>query len=235
MLAENVVKLGLIPARGGSKRLPRKNIMPLDGRPMIAWTVAAALESGCFDQVVVSTEDTEIAAIARQAGAEVLDRPAALAGDDIPLVEVARHAAKALTPDMFCLLMPNCPLRNAGDIVASYRAFIAAPAADAMMSVTSYHWLRPDWALERHDGMLRRIEWHGTKGGDAAWCPSGAIRWTRRAAFETNPTWYPRALDGYEMPWHRAIDIDVIDDFRMAECVLAARRAGFTFADGAAS
>ena len=83
--------LGVTPARGGSKGVPRKNIRPLCGRPLIAWTIEAAQRSTLIDRYVVSTEDAEIAAVARAEGAEVLERPAELAGDDVATVEVLRQ------------------------------------------------------------------------------------------------------------------------------------------------
>src|SRR3990167_2516990 len=87
------MRLAVIPARGGSKRIPRKNIKSFCGKPMIAWSIEAALQSGCFDHVVVSTDDAEIAEVARQCGAQVpFMRPTTLSDDHTGTIPVIRHA-----------------------------------------------------------------------------------------------------------------------------------------------
>lgn len=107
----------IIPARGGSKRIPRKNLTDLGGKPLLAWTIEAALDAVSVDRVIVSTEDAEIATVAREWGAEVLDRPARLATDDVPTRSVTGHAilAAGITEGV-ALLHPTSPFRNAGDI-----------------------------------------------------------------------------------------------------------------------
>jgi CMP-N-acetylneuraminic acid synthetase len=106
--------VALIPARGGSKAIPRKNLAPLGGRPILAWTVDAARESRAVTRTVVSTEDEEIAAAARGLGAEVLDRPAELSADETPMQDVIEHALAELPrPDVLVLLQPTSPLRRA--------------------------------------------------------------------------------------------------------------------------
>ncbi len=111
--------LGLIPARGGSKGIPRKNIQPIAGKPLIAWTIEAARTAGLAN-VVVSTEDAEIAEVAREWGAEVpFMRPSELAADDTPGIEPVLHAIELL-PDYegVLLLQPTSPLRSSEDILA---------------------------------------------------------------------------------------------------------------------
>jgi CMP-N-acetylneuraminic acid synthetase len=104
--------LGIIPARGGSKGIPRKNIKHLCGRPLIAWTIEAAGKSKLLDRFVVSTEDVEIAETARAWGAEVLERPVELAGDTVISREVIRHALEATGADVSVLLQPTSPVRD---------------------------------------------------------------------------------------------------------------------------
>lgn len=114
--------LALIPARGGSKRLPRKNVLPLAGRPLIAWTIQAALEVGGIDDVVVSTDDPEIAEVSRAAGALVpFRRPPALASDEATTLDVVWHALAELGDrhDWLVLLQPTSPLRTAADIAGA--------------------------------------------------------------------------------------------------------------------
>ena len=116
-------RLAIIPARGGSKRLPRKNILPFLGRPIIAHTIEAATESGCFTRILVSTEDEEIADAARAAGADIQQRDPSLATDAATLTDVCldilaseERAGRAF--DTFACLYATAPLRRAEDIVA---------------------------------------------------------------------------------------------------------------------
>jgi CMP-N,N'-diacetyllegionaminic acid synthase len=104
--------LGLTPARGGSKGIPRKNIRLLCGKPLLVWTVEAALRSRCIDRYVVSTEDDEIARVAREAGAEVLDRPAELATHHADTLNVMQHAVESIRADVLVLLQPTSPIRD---------------------------------------------------------------------------------------------------------------------------
>ena len=116
--------LGVIPARGGSKGIPRKNIKPICGRPLIAWTIQAAQESEFLDRFVVSTEDAEIAAVAGNYGAEVLERPVELAGDEVISREVIRHALQATGAEVSVLLQPTSPVRDRGLIDRCIRTFL---------------------------------------------------------------------------------------------------------------
>lgn len=116
--------LGIIPARGGSKGIPRKNIRPMCGRPLIAWTIDAAKQSRLLDRFIVSTEDREIAAVARRCGAEVLERPVELAGDAVISRDVIKHALLALNADVSVLLQPTSPVRDHDLIDRVLRAFL---------------------------------------------------------------------------------------------------------------
>lgn len=115
--------LGVTPARGGSKGLPGKNIRPLAGRPLLAWTIAAARECPRLDRYVVSTEDPAIAAVARAEGAEVLDRPAALAADDTSTLDVLRHALEKMPADVVVLLQATSPVRRVGRVAEAIDRF----------------------------------------------------------------------------------------------------------------
>jgi CMP-N-acetylneuraminic acid synthetase len=118
--------VGLVTARGGSKSIPRKNVLPLAGKPLIAWTIEAALASRGLDQLIVSTDDEEIASVARAYGATVrFMRPAELARDDSPHIDVVRHAIDWLAtrgpsePEYVLTLLPTSPLRTSEDIDAA--------------------------------------------------------------------------------------------------------------------
>ncbi len=134
--------LALIPARGGSKGLPRKNVLPLAGRPLIAHSIGQALEARTITRTVVSTDDAEIAEAARSAGAEVpFARPAELAGDLSTDLEVFRHALETLAgegyePELVVHLRPTNPLRRAGRIDEAVALLAADPEADSLRSVS---------------------------------------------------------------------------------------------------
>src|SRR5574339_1249249 len=133
--------VAFIPARLGSKRVPGKNIRPLAGHPMLAYTIGPALESRVFDAVIVSTDSEEIAAIARHYGAEVpFLRPAALAGDTSPDIEWVEHTLAELrtqgrTWDCFSLLRPTSPFRSADTIRRAWNRFLAQEEVDSLRAV----------------------------------------------------------------------------------------------------
>lgn len=133
--------VALIPARGGSKRVPRKNIRVLAGHPLIAYTIAAAKQSGVFAAVVVSTDDKETAEVARRYGAEVpFMRPAELAGERSPDIEWVDHALRTLAGagrhfDCFSILRPTSPCRQAATIVRAWEAFTAQEGIDSLRAV----------------------------------------------------------------------------------------------------
>ncbi len=116
--------LGITPARGGSKGVPRKNIKEIAGKPLIAWTIEAASKSRMLDRYVVSTEDIEIAGISRQYGAEVLDRPADLSTDEASTLNVLQHAIGNIPCDIVVLLQAISPVRRDGLIDVCIREFI---------------------------------------------------------------------------------------------------------------
>lgn len=104
--------LGIIPARGGSKGIPRKNIKMIAGKPLIAWTIEAAKKSKLLDSFVVSTEDSEIAEISRKYGAEAIDRPVELAGDEASTLSVLQHVISIVEADTVVVLQPTSPVRD---------------------------------------------------------------------------------------------------------------------------
>jgi N-acylneuraminate cytidylyltransferase len=128
--------VGLIPARGGSLRVPGKNVLPLAGHPLIAYSVAAALESGIFTEVVVSTDSDEIGAIAGRYGATVIARPAELATATSPDVDWVVHAMRDRREDAFALLRPTSPFRTAATIRRAWDRFVAlGDGADSIRAV----------------------------------------------------------------------------------------------------
>lgn len=116
--------LGLTPARGGSKGIPRKNIRMIAGKPLIAWTIETAKDSNLIDKYVVSTEDKEIADISKRYGAEILERPRELAGDKTTTLEVLEHALKHIKCDTIVLLQATSPIRRKGLIDECIKEFV---------------------------------------------------------------------------------------------------------------
>ncbi len=155
--------LGLVPARGGSKGLPGKNIRPLQGRPLLEYTARAAQGSGVIDRLVLSTDSAEIAEVGRRAGLEVpFLRPAALAADDTPMLPVVRHALDALAADgwvadIVVLLQPTSPLRRA-EHVRDAVTMLRETQADAVVTVVEVpRHLSPDYVMKIEDGRLRNF------------------------------------------------------------------------------
>jgi CMP-N-acetylneuraminic acid synthetase len=150
MMQRDKTFLAVIPARGGSKRLPQKNIIDLAGRPLIAWTIEAALKCKSLNEVIVSTDDQEIAEVARNCGAPVpFLRPAELATDEASTFMVIKHAldfllARGRSFDFVVLLQPTSPLRSSRHIDDAI-SLLREKNADAIISVSEMHH-SPNWA-----------------------------------------------------------------------------------------
>lgn len=127
--------VALIPARAGSVRVPGKNVRPLAGHPLLAWSIAAARQSGVFDAIVCSTDSEETAEIARRYGAEAILRPVEIAGATSPDIEWVRHALDGTTYDAFSILRPTSPFRTGATIRRAWAQFTAVPDADSIRAV----------------------------------------------------------------------------------------------------
>lgn len=152
--------LCIVPARGGSKRFPRKNIVELSGKPLLAWTIEPALASGVFDDVLVSSEDDEILDVARRYGAAPLPRKAALAGDDITVAQLCRDlldefAQAGKTFDAVYVLLPTSPFRRPDTIRRAWETFVAGDAGALLSVVTLEH--PPAWALKLDGATLQPV------------------------------------------------------------------------------
>lgn len=225
--------IAVIPARGGSKRVPRKNIRDLKGKPLIAFTIEAALESGCFAEVVVSTDDQGIAEISRRLGASVpFLRPAALADDWTPSSLVTLDALNRLDPGgqrllSVAQLMPNCPLRTAVDVRESARTFLGSNAP-AQISVTRFGWQNPWWAMKqgsggRLDPLFPDAMKSRSQDLAALFCPTGAIWWTKAEVLRRAQTFYAEGVTGWEIGWEGGMDIDTEEDWLMMEVLFEVR------------
>jgi N-acylneuraminate cytidylyltransferase len=224
-------RLALIPARGGSKRIKDKNIHPLAGKPLIARTIEAALESGLFAHVVVSTDSEEIAEVARLHGAEVpFLRLAEISDDLTPVSAATADALERLDPDgsrysFVAQLMANCPLRTAEDVVASYKQF-SETAADTQISVVRYGWQNPWWAMRRNvtsfslDPLFPREMAARSQDLPELFCPTGAIWWGKTKVLREQRTFHIPARTGWEISWQHGVDIDTPEDMAFAEALL---------------
>lgn len=216
--------IALIPARGGSKGLPGKNIRLLNGLPLIAHTIRAAQQAAGISRVVVSTDDAGITEVARDYGAEVpFMRPAELATDDSHAIYTYLHACAALNASTLTVLLPTSPLRTSKDISAAIAIFCERNA-EAVISVTpSPHpvgWTRDIDA----DGVLRA--WEPDQNRQTyrtSYVPNGAIYVFTRELLERRHGYHGERTFPYIMPKERSVDIDDEWDFMMAEAVMRGR------------
>lgn len=229
-----VGRIAIIPARGGSKRIPRKNIVDFFDRPMIAWTIEAARESGVFDCILVSTDDPEIARVAVQCGASVPFLRAEFADDNSPvshatlasLQQAEQHWQRSF--DTVVQLMPNCPLRTAGDIRKALDNFEAKQAV-FQISCFKFGWMNPWWALRLNDqGKGEKLfpESSSSRSQDLPplYCPTGAIWIAKSAALKKAGSFYGDEHIFMPMAWVSALDIDDGDDLEMAKAVWMLRK-----------
>jgi CMP-N-acetylneuraminic acid synthetase len=221
--------LGLIPAKGGSTRLARKNIRELDGKPLIAWAADAARDSGVIDRLVLSTEDAGVAEQARALGIDVpFMRPPALARDPAGVVEVALHALDELEQageryDTIVILLPTCPLRSAADVRAAYQLFIERDRP-FLMSVAEYsHTPFAAYRMAEGDALepvFPEFLELRSQQMPRAFRPNGAVHILDVARFRAAGTYVADPLVGYVMPRERSIDIDTEADLREAMFLL---------------
>jgi len=221
--------LAFIPARGGSKRVPRKNILPLAGKPLLAWTVETAKECGIFERIVVSSDDAEVLQIAKSCGVETDERPAALATDTARNVEViAEYLNRPENTgrfDVVALLAPTSPLRSAADIHAAFDLHEKAPE-EFVITVTHYEF-PPEFACDLNAGgglTLRHPEIYArsTQGQSVtpAVHPNGAIYLGSVDRFLKQKTFFAPPMRGLMMPADRSLDLDHPHQFALAEAHL---------------
>jgi CMP-N,N'-diacetyllegionaminic acid synthase len=147
--------VGLIPAREGSKGLPRKNLAPLAGKPLVTWAIEVSEASDSIDRTVVSTDSEEIATLARELAVDVLGRPPELAADDTPMLDVVLHALRELSgTEVLVLLQPTSPLRRAEHVDEAVR-LLRETGADSVVSVVEVpHQFTPNSLMELREGRL---------------------------------------------------------------------------------
>jgi CMP-N-acetylneuraminic acid synthetase len=228
--------LAVIPARGGSKGVPRKNIYLVAGKPLIAYTLEAALAvRHRLHRLIVSTDDAEIAKVARRYGVDVpFMRPADLAGDGVPMFPVLQHAVRTVEAmdnvhlDWVLLLQPTAPFRTPQDIESALD-LAAGGGCDSVISVVQVFAVHPKLMKRIENDRLLPFcieEQEGTRRQDyqpPAYMRNGAIYLTRRAVLmEQNSIW-GQVIRPYIMPEERSVSIDSEMDMKLAELMLAER------------
>jgi CMP-N,N'-diacetyllegionaminic acid synthase len=231
--------LAVVTARGGSKGVPRKNVREVGGKPLIAYTLEAARAvRHLFHRIVVSTDDPEIADIARQWGGEVpFQRPADLSGDAVPSLPVVQHAVawvereEGIRMDWVCLLQPTTPLREPADIVAALR-LAEAGGCDSVISVVQ--------VVAGHPMLIKRIENdcllpycieepEGIRRQDCqppAYKRNGAIYLTRRDVVMDRGSLWGNVIRPYVMPEQRSNNVDTELDVKLLDLILRERGRG---------
>ena len=218
--------LAIIPARGGSKRLPRKNIIEFLGRPIIAHTIEAALQSACFSRVIVSTDDVEIAEISARYHHDWVMRPAALATDEARVADVCEHllreeAEQGRTYDVLSVLYATAPLRTADDI-RSVVSYVQSKKYTSAMAVTSYSLPVHQALICRDSGVemvfpdifFRRSNELPEYCVDNGSTYAVTTEFFLKAKELTSPN-----LAVHMMPRSRSVDIDTWDDYLLANCL----------------
>lgn len=220
--------LAIVPARAGSKRLPKKNLLNLGGKPLVAWAIEAALAAKRIDLTVVSTDDPGVLAVARGCpGAVAIERPAALAHDESPAIDYVRHvlavlAAEGEVPEIVTIIQPSSPLTLPADIDATV-ALLEETGADSAVSVMRLDHAVHPVKLKRLDRATHRLDpyWEDESGRFAAeqlpelYVRNCAVYVTRRTVVERD-----RILGddcrGYVMPRERSVDINEWVDYQFA-------------------
>lgn len=207
--------VAIIPARGNSKRLPRKNILQLNGRPLITYAIDAAIKSCLFDEVVVSTEDLEIRKIAERHGAKTIVRPQKLSKDNVGVSDVCTHIllqGQYAQVKSFCCIYPTAVFITSKVLNDSY-SLLESKEVDVVMGVSEFNHY-PVQALIEKDNYLAYMwpDWQNKRSQEyPKLCVSnGTFYWCNAKSFRKKPSFYPTKLLGFNC---HAIDIDTQDDF----------------------
>ena len=222
--------VAVIPARGGSKRIPRKNIKMFHGRSILSWSIEAALSSKCFGQVIVSTDDEEIAEVARTCGATVpFTRPAELSGDHVATIPVVAHALNWLrqngcVPEFVCCIYATAPFLSVEDL---YRGFdlIQQTGGDYVFPVTTFDFPIQRAIRVKETGQVEMFqpEHFSTRSQDLeeAYHDAGQFYWGKAAAWIAGTPFFSPNAWPLKIPKSRAQDIDTEEDWAIAERLFA--------------
>ena len=220
--------LAVIPARGGSKRIPKKNIVPLAGKPMINWTIEAAQSCSFIDRVIVSTDSNEIKEVAENQGVEIPFLRTSAMDDVSPASEATLSCLEQSKDewgefDVVVQLMPNCPLRTSDVIAKGIEKFFQNESR-SQISYFKYGWMNPWWANTMDqkmkptplfpDAMKSR-----SQDLDNLYCPTGAVWISLSDTLVKHRNFYTDDYRGFIIDWISALDIDDEDDLELAEAV----------------
>ena len=216
----------VIPARGGSKRIPRKNVRPFRGQPMIAWSIQAALDSGCFDQVVVSTDDLEIAAIAREYGASIpFSRPASLSDDFAGTTDVVVHAIEELasrdcSPSLICCLYATAPFVRPEDLRSGHALWLAQEPSRPVFTAATYAFPIQRAFVINADGGAEMLQpnCYQLRSQDLpnAYHDAGQFYWADHTQWLAKPQ-FSHGTVPLILPRWRVQDVDTEEDWQQAE------------------
>ena len=232
---EEMNTIAIIPARGGSKRIPNKNIRLFFGQPIISYSIKTAIETGIFDEVIVSTDDEEIASVSREFGASVFGlRPLGISDDktgvlQVVAYELAELAKKGKKPDEICLIFATAPLMCNQDIVESYEVFrnsqkdFVFAAAEFTAPISRAFTILKDGTAK----MLQPENYYeNSQDLPTAYFGAGQFCWGRsQAMMEPEPVVYSERGIPFLLPANRVVDIDTIDDWDRAEWFYQAHQA----------
>lgn len=231
MTHSSLKNLAVVPARGGSKRLPRKNVQKLNGKPLVCYTIEAALKSNCFQRIILSSDDEEIMALGEAyEGVDVERRPDRLSGDHVKvrelLWEIIDRPELAGNYDVICLLLPTCPFRQASDIRAAFE--LLTPEIDSVVSLTQYEFPPKLSVTIKEDGLLEPVFDPSplitgeTRSQDQtpSYRPNGGIYLSWWKSFDVNRNFFKGRVRGYVMPRLASVDIDDRIDLMYAEFLL---------------
>ncbi len=220
------MKVALIPARGGSKRIPRKNIKPFHGKPIIAYSIEAALDSGCFDKVIVSTDDQEIADVARQYGAEVpFMRPDDISDDYATTADVILHALNWFEQqgeqiDYVCCLYATAPFIRVSDIKNTYQLLVDSPSASFCFPVCEFPFPIQRGVKIDHNSRVTMFqpEHFNTRSQDLekAYHDIGQFYWGKPEAYRQKIPMFLEQAIAYPISRKRVVDLDTPEDWEFA-------------------
>ena len=216
--------LGLVPARGGSKSIPNKNLRLLGGKPLVVWSIEAAKASGALDRIVLSTDSEAIAELGPKNGAEVLMRPPELASDTAPMIDVLKHAIGKFKATVIVLLQPTQPFRAPGRINEGLELLADnVTSVVSVVEVPSHH--SPDVVMRFARGLLVPFdtEKHVTRRQDArrAYARDGTAYIIRRQTIEGGSQYGPRCVP-FVIPAGESVTLDEESDWQEAERRLGA-------------
>jgi len=232
--------IGLIPARGGSKGLPKKNIRELCGKPLIAWSIEHGLASKYLDRIIVSTDDEAIAYISKKWGAEVpFSRPKELANDEAKTIDVIIHALEYLRgkdclPDYLLLLEPTSPLREVEDIDKCIEILLGNNAAQSIVSVARLESGHPEFniMIDEETGFIKKLD-GSTKFRvlrrqelQDVFFFEGTIYLSKVSTLYEKRTFYHKATLAYVVPRWKSFEVDEVADLICIEALLKSRLAG---------